>query len=146
VAPITVSAEVERSAHDVYAYTTDPSRFGEWQQGVVSGRMDPAVTVGTLRCVTVRRIGFVERTSISEVVRADPPRAWSVRGIDGPIRALVDVSVTPLADMRCRVTIAVDFEGHGIGKLLIPLAVRRQARKEMPTNVAALKQRLESVA
>jgi Polyketide cyclase / dehydrase and lipid transport len=146
VPPITVSAEVERSADDVYHYTTDPSRFGEWQQGIVSARMDPAVTVGTPRCVTVRRIGFVERTSISEVVRADSPRAWSVRGIDGPIRALVDVSVTPLADVRCRVTIAVDFEGHGVGKLLIPLAVRRQARKEMPTNVAALKQRLESVA
>jgi len=35
--PIIVSAEVERSAEAVYAYTTDPSRFGEWQQGVVSG-------------------------------------------------------------------------------------------------------------
>jgi Polyketide cyclase / dehydrase and lipid transport len=146
VPPITVSAEVERSADDVYRYTTEPSRFGEWQQGIVSGRMDPAVTVGTPRCVTARRIGFVERTSISEVVRADSPRAWSVRGIDGPIRALVDVSVTPLADVRSGVTIAVDFEGHGIGKLLISLAVRRQARKEMPTNVAALAQRLESVA
>jgi hypothetical protein len=67
VPPITVSAEVERSANDVYPYTTEPSRFGEWQQGIVSGRMDPAVTVGTPRCVTVRRIGFVKRTSISEV-------------------------------------------------------------------------------
>jgi hypothetical protein len=35
VPPITVSAEVERFAGDVYAYTTDPSRFGKWQQGVV---------------------------------------------------------------------------------------------------------------
>lgn len=142
--PITVSAEVDRSAEDVYAYTTDPSRFSEWQQGVVSGRIEPATTAGTPRCVTVRKIGFAERGSTSEVIRADPPRDWTVRGIDGPIRALVAVSVTPLADARSRVTIAVDFEGHGIGKLLVPLAVRRQARKEMPTNVAALKQRLES--
>jgi Polyketide cyclase / dehydrase and lipid transport len=146
VAPITVSADVERSADDVYAYTTDPSRFGEWQQGVVSGHMEPAATVGMPRCVTVRRIGFAERANTSEVVHADPPHAWSVRGIDGPIRALVDVSVTPLADARSRVTIGVDFEGHGVGRLLIPLAVRRQARKEMPTNVATLKQRLESAS
>src|SRR5947209_19461469 len=95
---------------------------------------------------TARRIGFAERANTSEVVHADPPRAWSVRGIDGPIRALVDVSVTPLADVRSRVTIAVDFEGHGIGKLLISLALRRQTRKEMPTNVAALTQQLDSVA
>jgi hypothetical protein len=37
----------------------------------------------------------------------------------------------------------VDFAGHGIGKLLVPLVVRRQARKEMPANVARLKRRLE---
>jgi hypothetical protein len=42
------------------------------------------------------------------------------------------------------VSIAVDFEGHGIGKLLVPLVVRRRAAKEMPTNVARLKDRLES--
>ncbi|HEY5049408.1 MAG TPA: SRPBCC family protein [Acidothermaceae bacterium] len=142
--PIIVSADVGRSADDVYAYTTDPSRFGEWQQGVVRGHMELAATAEKPRCVTVRRIGFAERASTSEVVRADPPRAWSVRGIDGPIRALVNVSVTPLTHVRSRVTISVDFEGHGVGKLLVPLAVRRQARKEMPTSVATLKRRLES--
>jgi hypothetical protein len=42
------------------------------------------------------------------------------------------------------VSIDVDFEGHGIGKLLVPLVVRRQAAKEMPANVARLKDRLES--
>jgi hypothetical protein len=34
--------------------------------------------------------------------------------------------------------------GHGIGKVLVPLVVRREARKEMPDNVAALKRRLEA--
>jgi hypothetical protein len=56
---------------------------------------------------------------------------------------MVDVDVEPLADGHCRVTIAVDFEGHGIGRLLVPLVVRRQARKEMPVNLANLKHRLE---
>ena len=144
--PITVSAEVERSAADVYAYTTDPARFSAWQQGVVSGHMEPDATGGIRRCVTVRKIGFAERASTSEVVYADPPRAWSLRGIDGPIRALVEVRVTLLADTRSRVTIAVDFEGHGVGRLLVPLVVRRQARKEMPTNIATLKRRLESAS
>ena len=43
-------------------------------------------------------------------------------------------------------TIEVDFEGHGIGKLLVPLVVRRQAAKEMPTNLQTLKERLEGSA
>lgn len=42
-----------------------------------------------------------------------------------------------------RLTTAVDFDGHGIGKLLVPLIVRRQAQKEMPANVEALKRRVE---
>ena len=76
----------------------------------------------------------------------DPPRTWGVRGIDGPIRATVEVTVEPLADTRSRLTIAVDFDGHGVGKLLLPLVVRRQARKEMPANLATLRARLETGA
>jgi hypothetical protein len=96
------------------------------------------------RCSTTRRIEGAERPATSEVVRLDPPRVWAVRGIDGPIRAHVDVSVEPLTDLQSRVTIAVDFDGRGIGKLLVPLVVRRQARAEMPGNVARLKERIET--
>ena len=41
-------------------------------------------------------------------------------------------------------TISLDFEDHGIGRLLVPLFVRREARKEMPENMARLKRRLEA--
>lgn len=95
-------------------------------------------------CLTTRRIGGANRPTTSEVTHIDPPRTWGVRGIDGPIRATVDVTVEPLADTRSRLTIAVDFEGHGIGKLLVPLVVRGAARKEMPANLATLKGRLEA--
>ncbi len=50
----------------------------------------------------------------------------------------------PLTDSTSRLTIAVDFEGHGIGKILVPLLVRRQAQKEMPANLATLKRRIET--
>jgi len=144
MAPVTVTVEVERSAEEVFIYATDPARFHEWQQGVVDGRMDQTgvPTVGA-RCFTTRRIGFANRTSTSELVRIDPPTSWSVRGTDGPVRAIVDVTVESVAADRSRLTISVDFTGHGIGKLLVPLVVHPEARKEMPTNLAALKRRLE---
>jgi hypothetical protein len=44
------------------------------------------------------------------------------------------------------VTLQLDIEGHGIGKLLVPLVVKRQAQKELPKNVQNLKKRLESTA
>jgi len=142
--PITTSTEVNRPAREVFAYATDPTRFAEWQQGVVEGHMadSDVPSVGT-RCHTVRRIGRADRASTSELTHIDPPRTWGVRGIDGPIRAVVDVTVEPLTPSRSRLTVAVDFEGHGIGKLLVPLVVRHEARKEMPTNLARLKRRLE---
>jgi hypothetical protein len=144
VPPIVASAEVERSAAEVFAYATDPTRFSEWQKGVVDGRMEAtgAAAVGD-RCLTTRRIGGADRQSTSELAHLDPPRTWGVRGIDGPIRAVVDVSVEPMTDTRSRVTIAVDFTGHGMGRALVPLVVRREARREMPANLAALKDRLE---
>jgi uncharacterized protein YndB with AHSA1/START domain len=141
VPPIVASAEVARPAADVFAYSTDPSRFPEWQAGVVSGAMEG--TGAGARCRTVRRIGGSERASTSELVHVDAPRSWRVQGLDGPIRATVDVTVEPLGESRSTVTIAVDFAGHGIGKLLVPLVVRRQARAEMPANLARLKERLE---
>ena len=147
--PVVTSAEISRPAAEVFAYATDPTRFREWQKGVVNGHMDsladgthtPAVGA---RCVTTRRIGGASRPSTSELVHIDPPRTWGVRGTDGPIRAAVDVLVEPLTGSRSRLTISVDFTGRGIGKILVPLMVRREARKEMPGNMATLKQRMEA--
>jgi hypothetical protein len=147
--PIVTSAEIGRPAAEVFAYATDPARFSEWQQGVVDGHMDspgngtrtPAVGA---KCMTTRRIGGANRPSTSELVHIDPPKTWGVRGTDGPIRAAVDVVVEAVTDSRSRLTISVDFTGHGIGKILVPLMVRREARKEMPANMAALKQRIEA--
>jgi hypothetical protein len=52
--------------------------------------------------------------------------------------------VEPLTETSSRLTITVEFDGHGIGKVLVPLIVRRQAHKEMPANVEALKRRVEA--
>jgi hypothetical protein len=145
MAPIVTSTEVNRPAGDVFSYATDPTRFHEWQKGVVDGRMEQPdnATVGT-RCYTTRRIGGANRTSTSVISRFDPPKTWGVRGTDGPIRAIVDLTVEPLSADRSRLTIAVDFTGYGIGKVLVPLLVRREAAKEMPTNLESLKRRLEN--
>jgi uncharacterized protein YndB with AHSA1/START domain len=142
--PIVTSAEIDRPAAEVFAYATDPSRFREWQQGVVEGHMDAQAPAVGARCVTTRRIGGASRPSTSELVQYDPPKTWGVRGIDGPIRAAVDVSVEPVTDSRSRLTISVDFTGHGVGKILVPLMVRREARKELPVNMKVLKQKIEA--
>jgi uncharacterized protein YndB with AHSA1/START domain len=142
---ITTNIEVARPPDTVFAYVTDPTRFGEWQENVVNGHMDGSGPHGVgAKCLTTRRIGFAERPVTSEITHVDPPRTWAVRGVDCPIRAIVEVTVRPVdGGQRSEVTISVDFEGHGIGKLLVPIVVRREARKEMLRNLRRLRERLE---
>jgi len=146
VGPIVSSVEIDRSPDEVFAYVTDPSRFAEWQANVVSGHLDGGgfQRVGS-RCITARRTGRGERTTISETTEFIPPRSWGVHGTDGRIREDRRVTIEPLSgSARSRLTFELDFEGHGIGKLLVPLVVRRQARRDALINGRTLKERLES--
>jgi uncharacterized protein YndB with AHSA1/START domain len=148
MAPIVSSIEIARRPEEVFQYVTDPSRLPEWQESAVAARLEgrgpPAV--GS-RVVVTGRIGRSERTGTHEMTSHSPPRSWGGRGIDGPIRPILNGAVEPLDDgARSRVTIELDFEGHGIGKLLVPLMVRPRAQREMPRNMKTLKARLESGA
>ena len=142
--PIVSSIEIARPPDEVFSYSTDPTRFAEWQQDVVGVRVDGdrPPTVGS-RFTTTRRIGGVERTMTQEVTDHSPPRSWAARGVDGPIRPSASITVEPLGGgARSRVTFTLDFEGHGIGRPLMP-AVRRQAMKAAPVSYRRLKERLE---
>jgi uncharacterized protein YndB with AHSA1/START domain len=145
MAPIVSTIEIARPPAEVFSYVTDPTRFAEWQANVVSGGIEGEglPRVGS-RCSTTRRIGGSERPATSEITELNPPMSWAVRGIDGPVRANVRVSVEPLNETtRSRVKIELDFEGHGIGTLLVPLVIRRQAQKQLPGNLQNLKEQLE---
>ena len=97
MAPLTSSIEVAQPPEVVFTYATDPTRFAEWQEGVVGGHLanGGSPTVGDT-CMTTRRIGFAERRVTSRITHIDPPRSWGVNGVDGPIRATVEVNVSPL--------------------------------------------------
>jgi uncharacterized protein YndB with AHSA1/START domain len=145
MAPIVSSIEIARRPEDVFAYVTDPSHLADWQESVVSVQGAP-FSVGS-KVVVTRRVGRMQRAMTNEVAEVTPPSAWELRGIDGPVRGSVKGTVEPVSDGEgSRVTIALDFEGHGIGKMLVPLVVRRQAEAEMPRNMKSLKERLEGDA
>jgi uncharacterized protein YndB with AHSA1/START domain len=145
MSPIVSDIEIARPPDEVFSYVTDPARFAEWQDDVVSGSIegDGPVGVGT-RISTTRRIGRVQWTQTQEITEINPPTGWSVRGVDGPIRANVEVTVEALNDgARSRVTFALDFAGPGVGRMLIP-QVRRVTAKLAPRSYQHLKERLES--
>jgi uncharacterized protein YndB with AHSA1/START domain len=148
MAAIAESIEIARRPEDVFSYASDPSKIPEWQASAVSVRREgtePAA-VGSRVAVT-RRMGSQERTMTSELTALDPPTRLAGRGIDGPVRVAFDVTVAPLeGGARSRVTISLEPEGRGIGKLLVPLFVRRQLQQELPANLRKLKELLEGGA
>jgi len=143
--PIVHSIEIDRPPEEVFSYVTDPARFAQWQYDVERVRIDgdgPS-SVGS-RFTTTRRIGRTERTMTQEITEIDPPASWAADGVAGPIRPSANITVEPLNDStRSRVTIALDFKGHGIGVLLVPV-IRRIAAKGAPTSYQNLKKRLEN--
>ncbi|WLW51904.1 SRPBCC family protein [Streptomyces sp. YU58] len=139
------SIDIDRSPAEVWDYVVDSSHIPEWQASAVSAEplTEGPVGVGSRVRVT-RHIGRREIPMTMEYTEYDPPHAWGLQGVDGPIRGHVHGEIDPIDDGRhSRVTIELDFEGKGIGKVLLPLVVRPQIRKELPRNERTLKERLE---
>lgn len=145
MAVIAESIEISRHPEEVFSYATDYSHFPQWQRRVVSARQDgeAPVAVGSRAAVT-RRVGPRQLLTTEEVTQLDPPWTWQVRGTGRiPVVAIATGVIEPLDEgQRSLVTIALEFEGRGIGKLLTPL-IRYQSRKQLPKDGKRLKELLE---
>ena len=137
--------DIDRTPDEVYAYVTNPSNLPEWQLSAVSAEPleEGPIHTGSQVRVT-RRIGSREIPMTVEFDELERPRSWRLHGIEGPVRPRAHGEIEPLDDgRRSRVTIELDFEGHGLGRALVPLVVRPQMRKELPRDEQLLKDRLE---
>jgi hypothetical protein len=143
---IVESVEIARSPEDVFAYLDDLSRHGEWQEQIVNARVETPgkTTVGT-KVTETRRVGGRDQEITYMITEHNPPRSFAFRGVDGPVRPVGKGTIEPLEDgKRSRVTIELDFDGHGLlGRMLLPMA-RSQARKQVPKDQQRLKERLET--
>ncbi|MDJ0356594.1 SRPBCC family protein [Paenarthrobacter sp. PH39-S1] len=143
--PIRQSIEIALRPEEVFSYATDFSKFPDWQVGAVSARPigDSPAGPGARAAVT-RKIGPGRFARTEVISRYHPARTWSIEGVGGPLTANVHGTIEPVRDgTATRLTIDMDFEGHGIGRYLIPGVARRLARKQLPQNLQNLKRILE---
>jgi uncharacterized membrane protein len=138
------SIDINRPAEEVFAYLDQLDRHAEWQTSLASVKVetDGPTRVGT-RVLERRNVPGGPRDIPYEITEHEPPRKSSFRGTAGPVRPVGTVTVDPLSESSSRVSVQLDLEGHGIGKLFAPFA-RRQAAKQVPEDQARLKQVLES--
>jgi uncharacterized membrane protein len=140
------SIEINRPAEEVFAYLDQVDRHSEWQSSLVSARVetDGPTRVGT-RVVERRKVPGGARDIPYEITEHQPPRTESFRGTAGPVRPVGTVTVESLGESSSRMTLELDLEGHGIGKLFAFFA-RREAAKELPESHRKFKELLESGA
>jgi hypothetical protein len=145
--PIVCTIDVDLPPAGVFSYATDVLRFGEWQKDVVSVRMaeDGPAGLGA-RFVTTRRIGPRMQSTTQQITENNPPYRWAARGVEGPLRPHGLLTVEPRGDgIGSRITLALDFEAHGIGVAILPL-VRRATRTGAQVSLGNLKRLLEGTA
>ena len=138
------TVEIARSPHEVFEYIADPGRIPEWQPDVRTAGFDTpaAVGVGT-RGREVRHVMGSDRSIRWEVTEYSPDRRYAVRGLGGPVRAHVTMDVGPNTDgSGTQLSYGIAFEGHGVGRLIAPLA-RKGARKDLSVTLDSLKRQLE---
>jgi uncharacterized protein YndB with AHSA1/START domain len=143
--PITGTIEIARPPQEVFDYATDLKRQGEWQAAIVDVKVETEgpTRVGT-KAVETRRVPMRNESFPFEMTEHDPPRRSSFRVTGGPVRPFGTLTFTSLdGGTRTRVDFEMDFVGHGLGVLLLPL-VRLDARRQVPKDLASLKERLES--
>jgi uncharacterized membrane protein len=145
MAPITGSIEISRPPQAVFDYVNDLTRHTEWQSGLLEVKVE---TEGPTKSGTTaqetRKVPIGKQTYHYVITDYDPPRVAGFRVTTGPVRPEGKMIFTPLDDgARTRVDFEMEFKGHGLGVVLAPLATR-DARKQVPGDLQALKERVES--
>ena len=140
------SIEINRPAEEVFTYLDQVDRHNEWQGQLVSTTIetDGPVSVGT-RVVEHRNVPGGARDFPYEITEHEPPHKVLFRGTAGPVRPVGTYTVEPVGESSSRMTLELELEGHGIGKLFAIFA-RRQAAKEFPESLQKFKELLESGA
>lgn len=141
------SIEISRRPQDVFEYVLDPLYYSQWDDSVVAAQRSETspLAVGSKTTVLHWMGPFKVRTT-EELVALDPPRQFTNRGVSGPLAGIATCTVEPLDGGRAsRVTITLDIEARGIGKLLLAVA-RPRARRAIPGQLKKLKKVLEGGA
>ena len=134
------TVEIDRPIDEVFAYLTDLERLPEWQASVSEVQVDGPVEPGS-RFRDVREFMGRRAASTLEVTELEPPRRFSLRVAEGPIRYEIDHRLEERGQRT-----SVTFSGRGdtarVPRLMRGM-VERAVRRQLASDAESLKQALE---
>jgi len=140
---ISGSIDIAQPPDAVFAYVADVRRRAEWQGAVERIEVQTPDVVGVgLEVLETRRVPGGPRTFRWRVTECEPSTSWGFRGVDNPVNAIARMTFALDGGAGTRASFEIDFEAHGFGKLIAAFA-RRGTRREVPRDLARLKEQLE---
>jgi hypothetical protein len=140
------TAEIDRPIDEVFAYLADGENDPKFSPRVLRIDKKPAgpTQVGTVFSSTVKDAGMKSSREFRITVLDVPSTIrWSEQSRNAVTVTEGGYDLQELPDGRTRMRIFNTLEGHGIGKLLVGLALSA-ARKDSAAFVQRIKQAVES--
>ncbi|WP_405363195.1 SRPBCC family protein [Kitasatospora sp. NBC_00085] len=138
--------EVERPIAEVFAFLADGRNDPRFSPRVleISKTPDGPTTVGTVFSSTVKDAGMKTRRQI-RITALDAPTTlrWTEVSKNLVTSDVGGYDLAPLTETTTRVRIFNKLEGHGLGKLLVGLALSA-ARKDAPAFGRRIKAAVEA--
>ena len=143
-----VKTVVDRPIEQVFAFLADGTNDKKFSSRVqeIHKTTDGPVGTGSVFASTVKDAGMTTQREF-ELTEFDPPSRirWTERSKNQVTVPTGGYDLSPAGEGKTEVRLFNEFEGHGIGKLLVPLAARA-ARKGADDFGAAIKQAAEADA
>jgi uncharacterized membrane protein len=134
------SVVINKPVDEVYAYTSDPNKQTEWQEGLVRVESTGPVTVGS-QMTEVRKVMGREMETVMEVVVLDPPNKFSAKSVTGPVE-MTFTTTNKAVDGGTQIDVLIEGEPGGFFGVAAPL-LQRQVAKDVKKDYAKLKEILE---
>jgi carbon monoxide dehydrogenase subunit G len=127
-----LTIEIARTPEEVFAYLTDVANVTEWQSGVRSSELK-----GDRIEETRSFLGREVHTTL-EILESDPPRVFTLKAVNGPVRFTVTHTLEPTGTgTRLAVVAEGDVPGFASG------IVAQQAKRQFSKDFKRLKEILE---
>jgi uncharacterized protein YndB with AHSA1/START domain len=139
VIDFTIETRIQRSPKEVFDYVTDSGKLDTWQTNTVSAEREDGgpLRVGSRLREVHRAPGGKELESLVEVTKFDPPRAFSLKVVEGNLPVDLDIALDPSDGGTL-----MSFRGHGRASGAMRLAqplLQRVLRRQFAEQCATLK-------
>ena len=140
------SGTIDQSVDQVFEYVSTPENDPTWVPASLRHEMlsPRPMRVGS---ITEEDVGFLGRRMryAWEITQYEPPTAFALQSISGPIPATIRVLLEPLDGAHTKLTLVAEVRLRGVYKPMEPM-LRWVALRQFDTQLRTLKNLLESEA